>query len=91
MRYLEVANEPELLRLVEEVQSSSEPCMLRRNGEDVAMLLPVKRRRIKAARTDADYAAFRAAAGGWKDVDVDRFLADNQESRRISTRPPVEL
>jgi hypothetical protein len=42
--------------------------------------------------TAEDYAAFRSAARGWKDlVDVDRFIEDIYESRRISTRPPVEL
>jgi hypothetical protein len=42
--------------------------------------------------TAEDYAAFRSAAGGWKDlIDVDRFIEDIYESRRISTRPPVEL
>ena len=35
----------------------------------------------------ADYEAFLASAGGWKDVDVDQFLKDNEESRRMSTRP----
>jgi PHD/YefM family antitoxin component YafN of YafNO toxin-antitoxin module len=41
--------------------------------------------------SEADYEAFLASAGGWKDVDVDQFLKDNAESRRMSTRPAVEL
>ena len=45
-------------------------------------------RRVK---TEADYEAFRAAAGSWKDVDTDRLIEDIYESRRRSSRPPVEL
>jgi hypothetical protein len=90
-RYIDIGGTPELLRLAEEVRSTSEPCVLRRDGEDVAVVMPVKRRRAKRSNTEADYEAFRAAAGGWKDVDVDKFLADNQASRRASSRPPVEL
>lgn len=29
--------------------------------------------------------------GGWKGVDVEKFKADIKASRKISTRPPVEL
>jgi len=36
--------------------------------------------------------ALYAAAGGWKDlVDPDKLVADIYESRRASTRPPVDL
>ena len=42
-------------------------------------------------KTKADYEAFLASAGGWRDVDVDRFLKDNYESRNRNIRPPVEL
>jgi len=38
--------------------------------------------------TEADYQAFRASAGGWKDVDTDKLKRDIAESRSISTRPP---
>ena len=32
-------------------------------------------RRRGHAKTEADYAAFRSAAGGWKDlIDIDRFI-----------------
>jgi hypothetical protein len=44
-----------------------------------------------AAKTKADFEAFRAAAGSWKDVDTDKLIEDIYESRRRSSRPPVEL
>jgi hypothetical protein len=40
----------------------------------------------------ADHEAFLASLGGWEGpVDTDKLLTDIYESRRISTRPPVEL
>jgi hypothetical protein len=48
----------------------------------------VRRGRI---RTKADIEAFRAAAGSWKDEDVDTLLKNVYESRRNSSRPAVEL
>jgi hypothetical protein len=62
-----------------------------KNGElvEVKPATPATaRRRLK---TRADYEAFLASAGGWAEVDVDTFLKENEESRRLSTRPPVEL
>jgi hypothetical protein len=52
----------------------------------------MKRPKAKRTRTKADYEAFRAAAGGWKGlIDTDKLIADIYESRRLSTKPPVEL
>ena len=42
-------------------------------------------------RTKEDYEAFLTSAGGWADFDIDAFLKANEESRRLNTRPPVEL
>jgi hypothetical protein len=94
-KFIDVTDVPDMLRLAEEVQRAGEPRVLRRDGEDLAVVVPLPRpktRRRGREKTDADYAAFRSAAGGWKDlIDVDRFIEDIYESRRISTRPPVEL
>jgi hypothetical protein len=92
--YIDISNVPDLLRLVEEVRTTRRPHILRKNSEDLAVLMPVTpaRHRNKRVRTKADYEAFRAAAGGWKGlVDTDKLIADIYESRRISTKPPVEL
>lgn len=66
--------------------------VVEKDGEPIAVLKPVrattKRRRRKSA---AARKAFLAAAGSWKDIDTDKFLRDNRESRNISTRPHVEL
>jgi hypothetical protein len=92
---VDVTHTPEVLRLAEEVRSSKIPRDLRRNGEEIAVLTPLaparKRGRKSRIYTKADDEAFLAAAGGWKDFDLDKFLRDNEESRRLSSRPSVEL
>lgn len=60
-------------------------------GELVSLKLLVRAKPRRRAKTKDDDEAFLSSLGGWKDVDVDSFLKDNYESRRISTRPPVEL
>jgi len=89
---VDVSNAPELLRLAEEVQATNTPRVLSRGSEPIAVVTPVRRHRAKRTVSKEDYEAFLASAGGWKgNVDVDKFLRDNEESRRISTRPPVVL
>ncbi len=91
-RRIDVTHTPELLRIAEEVRASNEPYVLRRDSEDIAMVVPVRKRGAKRAISKADYEAFLSSAGGWKgSVDVDKFLKDNERSRRISIRPPVKL
>jgi hypothetical protein len=51
---------------------------------------PSKRRKRRTI-SDAHYEAFLASAGGWKDVDTEKLKRDIAESRRLSTRPPIEL
>ncbi len=38
---IEIGDNPELLRLVEEVEASGKPCVLRKDGKDVALLSAV--------------------------------------------------
>jgi hypothetical protein len=91
-KYIDITHTPELLRIAEEVQRSNEPWLLRRASEDIAVVMPVRRPRHKRAISKVDYDAFLASAGSWSGiVDVDKFLEDNEASRRISTRPPVSL
>lgn len=61
-------------------------------GAVVKPVRPAKTGRRRRPKTGADYEAFLASAGGWKDlVDTEKLKADIYESRRISSRPPVEL
>src|SRR2546425_13115011 len=94
LKPFDIGNTPELIRLAEEVRATREPRVLRRDSEDLAVLMPLSpgtRRRPARAKTKADYEAFRSAAGGWKDVDTDKLISDIYESRSRSSRPPVDL
>jgi len=92
---IDISSVPDLLRLAEEVATSGTPRLLRRENEDVAILMPLTvstlRRRVPRKKTAADYDAFRASAGSWSDVDLDAFLNDNEESRKLNVRPAVDL
>lgn len=94
---LDISADLNLVRLAEDVAASGMPRLLRRDGEDVAVLMPVsaepvvRRRTSPRRRTKADHEAFLASAGSWQDVDTDQFIEDNYESRRSSSRPPVDL
>lgn len=95
LRPIDISDIPELLRLVEELRKGDEPRVLRRDSEDLAILTPVKglsKRRAKRAKNKTAYEAFLSSAGSWKGiVDTDKLVADIYESRRRSSRPPVEL
>lgn len=85
----------DLLALVEEVNMSGKPRILTRDSETLVMLMPVEKavkRKKKLEKTEADFEAFRSAAGGWKDVDTDQLLENIYENRRrTNARPPIKL
>ncbi len=94
LRIQDISNEPELLRIVEEVRRADEPRLLRRNNEDLAILMPAKptsKRKPKGIKRKEDFDAFRSAFGGWRGiVDADAVKKD-LASGRGSDRPPVRL
>jgi hypothetical protein len=89
MKRIRIEPGSELARLLE--QADDTPVLLEKNGEVYRLTKegPAKSRR--RPKTETDYRAFLASAGGWADVDIDKFLKDNAESRNLHTRPPVEL
>jgi hypothetical protein len=92
---IDISGMPDLLHVVEQVRASNEPRILTRDDEQLAVIVPVGARfrgHRQTTPTEEDLEAFRSAAGGWKGVvDVDKLVEDIYESRRISSRPPVEL
>ena len=60
------------------------------DGELVA-LTPVSSSLQRRSKTEADYKAFHAAAGGWKDVDIDILMKKVYKSRKLASRSPVIL
>ena len=81
---IDVSAIPELARLADEVKATGKPRRLTRGSEDIAVLMPVARD-SKRAKPKAAYEAFRSAAGGWKDVDTDKLIADIYADRRRSS------
>jgi hypothetical protein len=91
---VDITDAPEILHLAEEVRRAGEPRVLQKDREDLVMMVPLpqpKARRRGRRKTQADYEAFRSAAGGWADVDTDKLIEDIYAMRRRSNRPPVEL
>ncbi|HET7036974.1 MAG TPA: hypothetical protein VFI42_14920 [Thermomicrobiaceae bacterium] len=92
-RAIDVADFPELRRIADEVNQTGEPRLLQRDGEDLAIIVPITelRRPSRRPKTEADYQAFLSSAGGWADLDTDKLVADIYADRRRSNRPPLEL
>jgi hypothetical protein len=90
---IDIGDTPDLLQLAEEVHRSHQSRVLRHEGEDLAMIVPLPRKQPSRRKkpTSEDYEAFRSAAGSWADVDTDKLIEDIYAMRRRSNRPPVEL
>jgi hypothetical protein len=102
LRSIDISNVPDLVRIAEEVRRTGEPRLLRRDSEDVALLMPVAARPVRARSAVArrppspeevarSRTGIEAAAGSWKDVDADALKAYIRERRDASSRPPVRL
>lgn len=88
LKPIDISDVPELIRIVEEVRKTGEPRRLRRSGEDVAILRPIKQpaktRACRGRPTSADDALWKIigiAEGpddGTQDVSADKqkYLAD---------------
>ena len=79
-------------RFFEQVIRESKPVIVENEQGERIVLKPVASRKWRGRKkTASDREAFLASLGGWKGVDVDQFLKDNEESRQLNTRPPVDL
>lgn len=89
---LDIDDTPDLVRLAEEVHHSHQPRVLRRDGEDLAMVVPLPRNATSRHKkpTAADIQAFRSAAGSWSDIDTDKLLENIYAMRTRSNPPPVD-
>ncbi len=93
MKAVEIREVASLDELADEVQRTQQPCVLQRNGVDVAVLTPVSDDTIgKGRKSKEAIEAFRRAAGSWAGlIDADKFLEENYAQRRRSSRPRVDL
>jgi hypothetical protein len=61
----------------EQVIRESKPVVVENDKGERAILKPIRSvKRKSRPRTAANHQAFLAAAGGWKDVDTDKFLIE---------------
>jgi hypothetical protein len=89
---VEITDDVDLLRVVEEVRRTKRPAILSRDHEPIAVISPVRKATRTGPPSEADLAATYSAAGGWKGlVDVAAFKRENRRQKRITGRPPVEL
>lgn len=86
---IDISKSPDVLRIAEEVRATNIPRILRRDNEDIAVVMPIHPRR-RVGHHDP-HRAFLSAAGGWKNlVDADALKRDLKASRG-SDRASVEL
>jgi hypothetical protein len=87
MKTIDIEEFPELVRLVEEIEQTHEPLVLRRGGEGVAVIAPLSGDETTVSESDEATTArqaLRRSAGGWHGlVDAEHLQADNRQSRDI--------
>ena len=88
---VDISGMPELVRIVEAVRSSRQPQVLRRDNEDVALVVPLPARRKRRRGTAADHAAVLATAGSWKDLVDAEALKEQLAAERGSDRSIASL
>ncbi len=90
---IDLEDEPDFPRVIEEVRVTGEARLLRRNGEALAMIVPIDAVATFPWRrkSPADYEALRSVAGSWKAIDTDRMLDEIYADREIDDRPSIDL
>lgn len=85
---IDISDAPEILRMAEEIRRAGEPRVLRWNGEDVVMVVPLPRAKKAGIEkpTADDFETFRRAAGSWADIDTDTLIKDIYRAREEGTR-----
>lgn len=88
---IDISDMPELLAIVEEVQATRRPRVLRRDSTDVAIVVPVpvKTKHARSRATDPDAAL--SAAGSWKDLVDAAALKAQLANERGSSRSLADL
>lgn len=91
---IDITKMPDLVRLVEEMETSNHPRLLKRDSKPVAMLTPVGdswETPNRKAKSQRHYKAFLATAGSLQGlIDAETLKEDIRESR-TSMRSPVSL
>jgi hypothetical protein len=92
MTAIDISNMPDLLPLVEEVKATKKPRVLKRNGESVAMLMPVGTTPKRTNKTKTSIKDALALAGAWRDLPSDKMEEQLDRIRHGSKpTPPLTL
>jgi hypothetical protein len=84
---IEISNNPELLRLAEEVEATNKPRLLKRDNVPVALLTPVKKKQTSQAKIKAINEAL-PLAGAWGDRDWNEVETELDRIRHRSKPTP---
>jgi hypothetical protein len=88
---IDISNNPQLLRLAEEVEATNKPRLLKRDNTPIALLTPVKKKPSSQAKRKAIKETL-ALAGAWGDRDWNEVEAELDRIRHSSKpTPPFEL
>jgi hypothetical protein len=88
---IDISGIPELLAIVEGVQLTRRPRVLRHDSKDVAVVVPVPTKPKHGRHGVSDREAVLSTAGSWKDlVDADALKAQLARERG-SNRSPADL
>ena len=93
-KVVDVETVPELAPLTDEVAATRQPIVLRKQGIDLATIVPIEgispyspgRR-----KTPEDRQAFLASAGGWRGIVDEATMEEIFGNRSVSARALVEL
>jgi hypothetical protein len=83
---VDISNNPELVRLAEEVASTNAPRALVRNNKPLAVIMPVINTKKGRGKTQNEYAASLTAIGSWHDLDADALIAHIYATRTKGSR-----
>lgn len=88
---IDISGIPELLRIIEAVQLSRRPQVLRRENEEVAVLVPIPAKVRRLPRNSVNHDTILATAGSWKDLIDAEVLKEQLAAERGSDRSHAPL
>ncbi len=93
-KVVDVETVPELAPLTDEVAATRQPIVLRKQGKDLAKIIPIEGLSPYSPgrrKTPEDRQAFLASAGGWQGVVDETSMEEIYGSRSVSSRSLVDL
>jgi len=80
---IDISNMPDLLDLVEKMESENKPRELIRDNKPVAIITPIYKNREK-------WEKIKAVFGSWSDLNADELITNIYRSRAEGSRPTTK-